>query len=118
MMGVLLTAPPPKMAPDKLPKFNIEDAYKVELTEKPFPPPNSSHIEWEPEEPQAGAAQWKAVHDNWKDPAWGLAGQAGFVKEWSKASGWDEDLSSWAAMPKRLEKKFGELYVASPLTTK
>ncbi|MCJ1345798.1 hypothetical protein MMC31_004007, partial [Peltigera leucophlebia] len=69
MMGVLLTAPPPIMAPDKLPTFNIEDADLQELpAEKTFPNSTPSHPEWEPDNPQSGAAQWKAVHDNWMNP--------------------------------------------------
>lgn len=109
------------MAPDKLPTFNIEDAELQEfVAEKKFPPPTPSHPEWKPEAPHEGAAQWKAVHDNWTNPAWGTGdeGQAGFVGKWAEVFGWDKAMSQLAAIPKRLEKGFENLYVAAPLMTK
>lgn len=121
MMGVLLTAPPPYMAPDKLPTFNIEDADLQELrAEKIFPNSAPSHTEWEPEDPQTGVAQWKAVQDSWTNPSWGIGseGQMGFVGKWAEAFGWDNAMSQLAAIPMRLQEMFEELYVAAPLMTK
>lgn len=121
MMGVRLTAPPPYMAPDKLPTFNIEDADLEELrAEKSFPNPTLSHTEWEPDDPQTGVAQWKAAHDSWTNPAWGIGpeGQVGFVRKCAEALGWDNTMSQFAAFPVRLQEKFEELYVAAPLMTK
>lgn len=118
MMGVLLTTPPPTMAPDKLPTYNIEDAQLQELrAEKNFPLPTQSHPEWEPSAPQEGPAQWKAVHDKWANPAWGtgLDGQAGFVGKWAEVFGWDKAMSQLAAIPKRLNERFEDLYVAAPM---
>lgn len=121
MMGVLLTAPPPHIAPDKLPTFNIEDADLQELrAEKSLPNPTQSHTDWEPDDPQAGVAQWKAVQASWMNPAWGIGseGQMGFVGKWADALGWDNAMSQLAAFPVRLQERFEELYVAAPLMTK
>lgn len=121
MMGVLLTAPPPNMAPDKLPTFNIEDADLQEIpAEKNFPNPNLSHTEWEPDDPQSGVAQWKAVQDSWTNPTWGIGseGQMGFVGKWAEVFGWDTAMSKLAAFPWGLQERFEELYVVAPLMTK
>lgn len=121
MMGVLLSAPPSIMAPDKLAVFKIEDADLRELSaKKNFPSPTPSHPEWEPDAPLVGAAQWEAVHDNWVNPVWktGDEGQAGFVKKWVEVCGWDKAMSLLAKIPERVEARFEELYVAAPLLTK
>ena len=58
MTGVLFTAPPPIMAPDKLPAFDIVDTDLVKLTaERPFPPVNPSHSEWKPTKSVEGLQQ-------------------------------------------------------------
>jgi hypothetical protein len=121
MMGVLLTAPPPKMSKDKIKAFNIEDTDLQELdAKKNFPKPVASDSDWEPVTPLKGLLQWKAVLDKWSQPLWGTGegGQAGFVKAWATAFGWDETLEKVAAIPTRLDKKFIDLYVAAPLMTK
>lgn len=120
MVGVLLTPPPAEIAPDKLPTFSIEDSQLRELrAEKDFPPGPQSHPEWEPAAPLGGRQQWEIVRDNWKRPAWGTGeeGQAGFVSKWAEVFKWGEDMSQFAAIPKRLEEGFMDLYVAAPLVT-
>lgn len=122
MMGVLFTAPPPTMAPDKLPTFNITDADLQELiAENAFPAPQPSHGEWEPDAPAEEEEQWEDVREKWETPEWGTGddGQAGFVGSWAKAFGWDVAvLKMLAGIPKRLDAAFGEVYVAAPLLTK
>ncbi|KAK3395147.1 hypothetical protein B0H63DRAFT_408500 [Podospora didyma] len=44
--------------------------------------------------------------------------QTSFVSTWASAFGWSSTLSSIAKIPSLLDKRFDELYVASPLLTK
>ena len=120
-MGLLLTAPPPTMSPDKLPASNLGDAELEELRAKRhFPPGQQSHPEWEPVAPLEGKEQWDVVHDNWQEPAWGMGedGSKGFVSKWAEVFKWDMPaMSQLAAIPTRLEKGFMDPYVAAPLVT-
>jgi len=123
MMGILLTAPPATIAPDKLKTFNIEDAELQELTaKKTFPIPESSYAELEPDAPAADEKQqWDNVKGKWESPDWGTGddGQAGFVDIWAREFGWDVGvLKAMAAIPKRLDNMFETYYVAAPLMTK
>lgn len=117
IMDVVFTAPPPIMAPDKFPVFDILDAQLVDLdADKPFPDSQKSHPDWQPAKPKDGKAQWKEVHDWWKSPALGETGQQTFVSMFKEAFNWGgEKLNT--KIPDRLEKRFNDLYIAAPLLT-
>ncbi|KAI2465290.1 hypothetical protein F4781DRAFT_35927 [Annulohypoxylon bovei var. microspora] len=91
--------------------------------------------------------QWTAVHDKWKTPAWNTDDydddgdddddaealteggheikveedtrdvQKQFVLSWAEAFQWDSALSTIAQMPRMLDKRFNELFVAAPMMT-
>jgi hypothetical protein len=44
--------------------------------------------------------------------------QTQFVQLWAKAFKWDETLSSIARLPKNMDRRFKEVFVAAPLMTK
>ena len=128
MMGVTLTAPPPILSPDKLPRFNIADADLLNLTaQKHFPEQTSPHQEFRPVEPLVDSKshedtpQYDAVFDAWTHPAWEsvMPGAAArFVQKWARTFGWDAAaLSQLAALPAKLEAQFSGLYVVAPLLT-
>ncbi|KAI9648823.1 hypothetical protein NHQ30_003464 [Ciborinia camelliae] len=117
MMGVLFIAPPPIIAADPFPAFNIEDASLVSLqAEKPFPDFKDAHPDWIPTKPAPGEKQWKDVHDYWEKPVMGLPAQEDFVTMFKSAFAWGDKISKWK-MPERLGKKFDDLYIAAPLLT-
>ncbi|PHH92176.1 hypothetical protein CDD83_8562 [Cordyceps sp. RAO-2017] len=123
MMGTVLTAPPPVMSQDRLPVFDIADATLVEIDGDPLPAGQPSQETWTPDAPAEGTGQWAAVHDKWKSPSWDAAGQGGdgvqsqFVKTWAQTLGWDAALAALAGLPKLLDGRFNEIYVAAPLMT-
>ncbi|KAF7559939.1 hypothetical protein G7046_g4213 [Stylonectria norvegica] len=131
MTGVLMMAPPAVMSKDHLPKFNIEDAELVELDAKRFfPKPKPSNPDFEPDMPDTGPAQWKAVHDKWMTPRWNSEKsddaqggenedvQTAFVSKWAEVFNWDSALSGLAKMPTNFSKRFNSIYIAAPLMTK
>ncbi len=124
MMGVLLTAPPPVMAPDKLPVFKIASADLQNLpAKKPFPPSKPAHGEWEPAPLLEGDQQWKTVRAKWREPDPNDRDvQTQFVKTWVNALGWAPEkkaqLPQQAKMPARVYEQFNVLYVQAPLLTK
>lgn len=139
MTGVLFTAPPPVMSKDKLQVFDIIDSSLMKVpSDKGFPLPEKGHSDWDPVPPAGGKDPWDAVRSRWKTPAWdtdavgdparrstqgasqeakGRDVQTQFVKSWINAFSWDQKLSDFAKMPKFLEKRFNQLYVAAPMMT-
>ncbi|KAI0901553.1 hypothetical protein F4806DRAFT_490030 [Annulohypoxylon nitens] len=141
MSGVLLMVPPPVMSQDRLPVFNVMDAMLQEIdAEKGFPAEEYSSPDWEPDQSTVvPSEQWTAVHDKWKSPAWNTDEydedvltecdrevevqedtrdvQTQFVKSWAEAFQWDSALSTLARMPRMLDKRFNELFVAAPMMT-
>ncbi|KAI1098286.1 hypothetical protein F4804DRAFT_132081 [Jackrogersella minutella] len=141
MSGVLFMAPPPVMSQDRLPVFNIMDATLQEIdAEKGFPAIEYSNSDWEPDQPTTDPSkQWAAVQDKWKTPGWDSDDdddfstegspeaaveedardvQKQFVQSWAEAFQWDSALSAIAKMPRMLDKRFNELFVAAPMMTK
>ncbi|KAI1092447.1 hypothetical protein F5B19DRAFT_209814 [Rostrohypoxylon terebratum] len=141
MTGVLFMAPPPVMSQDRLPVFNIMDAMLQEIdAEKGFPSEEDSSPDWKPDQPTiVPSEQWTAVHDKWKTPAWNTDDydketsteggqerevveesrdvQTQFVESWVEAFQWNSALSTFARMPRMLDKRFNELFVAAPMMT-
>ncbi|KAL2107140.1 hypothetical protein VUR80DRAFT_5667 [Thermomyces stellatus] len=117
MTGVLFTAPPPVMSKDKLQVFDIIDSSLMKVpSDKGFPLPEKGHSDWDPVPPAGGKDPWDAVRSRWKTPAWDTDATQ-FVKSWINAFSWDQKLSDFAKMPKFLEKRFNQLYVAAPMMT-
>ncbi|KAK3944843.1 hypothetical protein QBC46DRAFT_251239 [Diplogelasinospora grovesii] len=115
---------------------------------KKFPAVVSASQDWAGVAPLPdGKAQWDAVHTAWKTPDWdksppaaaaagptGVAAggtpgekvenedspgvQTSFVALWTNVFGWDAALAKVAKIPSLLDKRFDNLYVASPLLTK
>lgn len=128
MMGVELTAPPPKMSEDKLQTFKILDAQLESIpADKFFPVEKAALRDWDAVEPLADKEQFGTVHDKWASPDWNMeeAGssletgvQKSFVSRWAEAFNWDANMSNMAKLPKRLDKRFGKLYLGAPQLTK
>lgn len=125
MTGIQVMAPPAIMSPDPLPAFDESDADLEDIPAKrPFPTQNPSNDSWEPIPPFTGEdvrRQYDLVNGSWGQPGWGVGdgGQSGFVKGWADAFGWDSAaLASIARIPARIQKHFGDLYVAAPLLTR
>lgn len=123
MMGVLFNVPPPILSPDKLPPTTTADKTIVDIAaHRKFPVINSSADEWEPA-PSVKEGQWNAVHDAWKNPTLGTGsrGAARFVDLFASAFHWDKTgfkLTSLASLPKRMDARFDDLFVAAPLISK
>lgn len=125
-MGVLFNVPPPILSLDKLPAAGTADKNIEEIpAEKQFPPVTSSNGRWEPAPHPAGEddQKWKSVHDTWNNPSLGKGGegQAGFVSLLAEALNWDNTdsrLSKLAGLPKRMNERFDDLFIAAPLISK
>ncbi|KAI9932538.1 hypothetical protein ASPWEDRAFT_100311 [Aspergillus wentii DTO 134E9] len=123
MMGVVFNVPEPTLSPDKLPIAETADKNIVELKSAlDFPVVEPAAIEWEPS-PSSGKEQWNDVRKAWKNPSLGKGdqGQTGFVSGFAKALGWDNSeskLSKLAGLPKQMDKRFNDLFVAAPLISK
>ncbi|KAI1819366.1 hypothetical protein F4861DRAFT_527244 [Xylaria intraflava] len=126
MGGVLITAPPPTLAPDPFPAYEVADAdLQRLLSEKPFPTIATADDAWAPAPPLADndpAEQYDAVHNAWANPSLGTGdqGSQGFVQVLASSLKWKivDELKSIANIPARLNETFNDLYVAAPLLTK
>ncbi|KAJ1323716.1 DUF6603 domain-containing protein [Microdochium nivale] len=136
MMGVSLTAPPPRLSKDPDVTHDVEDASLTRIrAQRRFPyvlPLDADDAEkkaepaFAPAPPLTGdtqeekAKQWDAVHGAW-DTATQDARQAGFVDGWAAALGWKAagvaKVKGLGGMPTRLRsrKVFDNIYVAAPL---
>lgn len=114
MMGVLVTAPGPKLSDEKIKKYRFEEAmlqdvFSPPLKAMPFPEVKASSTNWLPLKPLAADGQWVAVKE-----AWGKElGQDESMDAWKRGFGWDNTLLGHG--PPVLLKSFDEFYMAAPL---
>ena len=118
MTGVLFTAPPPVVSKDTLPEFEISDSVTMDIPLSGDVRLPQSFPGWAPAEGSGdGPGVRDAVHDKWKTPVVEEAGRQNFVSDWAKAFSWDSGLVKFAEMPKNLEKRFDQTYMAVPRLT-
>ena len=122
MAGVNLKSPPPRLSPDKLPPYHVEDAEIQNIqADKPFPKQEDAHKEFLPVDPLEGTAQYDAILKAWAEPAYSTTkpgSTADFVSKWATALLWDaETLKKISSIPPVLKKQFNNLYIAAPLLT-
>ncbi|KAK6347971.1 hypothetical protein TWF718_005791 [Orbilia javanica] len=124
IMGARFVAPPPILAKDTLPKFNINDADIDDKQAAVFTPTERSSDNWnptEPVDPKVSSKQWDDIKDKWEAPDWGAGddGQSDFADVWATAFGWHPPpkLGDLAAMPSALHRRFDDIYMAPPLMT-
>lgn len=124
MMGVLLTVPPPDIYPLYPPVRSILDDNTVDLqSKKSFPIMPWSNEAFEPVRHIPPANPWNNVHQAWNQPLLGKGdgGQSGFVSRWAEVFNWNKSgskLESLAGLPKKMDARFNDLFVAAPLMTK
>ncbi|KAF8535596.1 hypothetical protein BDD12DRAFT_892287 [Trichophaea hybrida] len=119
-MGVVITAPQPELSQDRLEKFNADKSLLQDIEAKDsFPTLVGSNRAWEPEAAPENPKpeQWEEVHKLWKDPEKGRDAQAGFVNLWGQTFGWSKGKQLNSGIPKRLDLKFDNSYIAAPLVT-
>lgn len=141
MMGVRYTVPIADMSPDKLPILRIEEADIVTIiAERPFPNTATQAFDgWNPIPPKkdersgkvvVDSSEWEKVRKCWAREVDGddkdkskrkkaLEDQKTFVGGWAAALGWTEEkLDEIAAIPRRVNMRFSDMYVAVPVLTK
>lgn len=122
-MGVILVAPPADLSKDHLKSFNAEKGMLEDIVSKDqFPAIENGYADWTPEPPitdphddeKVLPEQWQKVHDVWAHPP--NTGDDILVG-WKNLFGWTGEQVANTAMPIRLQKRFMDSYVASPLVS-
>ncbi|KAI1270212.1 hypothetical protein F5Y18DRAFT_367538 [Xylariaceae sp. FL1019] len=131
MMGIRYLAPKAHMSPDPYPKYNEANRELETIAiDRPFPFSKdraNASLAWAPAftgEETVGD-RYEKVHAAWATPALSVAGekqspQARFVDTWINVFGWDKSDSVWSkpGMPEKLGKRFEDVYVVAPQTTR
>ncbi|KAH8702265.1 hypothetical protein BGW36DRAFT_405079 [Talaromyces proteolyticus] len=119
LMGIQVESPKPQLSPDKIKKFNVVNAMKMQVTiddpkKQVLPTFPARDGRWSPAPSTGDKTQWDKVKAQWLNPAQPHDRDVA-VQCLPQILGWKNTSSLTAKLPNRLLDDFGNLYMAAPM---
>ncbi|KAK6338299.1 hypothetical protein TWF730_002363 [Orbilia blumenaviensis] len=113
LSSIVITAPPPMISQDTIPKFDALKAMQEPVPAGTFPDETPSDTDRLPQPPVAGAQQWTNIEQEWaKAPTVNA-----LVTAWQTVMGWKGPALT-GAPPANVLANFDNLYLGAPLFSK